>query len=292
MSVTPDRADDPASPIGRPRSRLLVLEAGRSTRRYWRDLWDYRELFFVLAWRDLAVRYKQTAFGVAWAILRPLLTMLIFTIVFGKLAKLPSAGQVPYPLLVYAGMLPWFLFSGIVSDASNSLVSNAHLVGKVYFPRLVLPLSSVVVALADCAISLLPLGALLGWYRITPDWRVAFLPAFLVLGLLAAIGPSLIIASLNVRYRDFRFVIPFALQVGLYVSPVGFLSDIVPEAWRWAYSLNPLVGVIDGARWSLFGGQAELDVRSLAFGVAVVLFNLAIGVVYFRRTEKTLADHV
>lgn len=281
-----------ASSIDRPRSRLLVLEAGRSTRRYWLDLWDYRELFFVLAWRDLAVRYKQTAFGVAWAIVRPLLTMLIFTIVFGKLAKLPSAGQVPYPLLVYAGMLPWFLFSGIMSDASNSLVSNAQLVGKVYFPRLVLPLASVVVALADCAISLLPLGVLFGWYGIAPDWRIALLPAFLVLGLLAAIGPSLIIASLNVRYRDFRFIIPFALQFGLYVSPVGFLSDIVPGAWRLAYNLNPLVGVIDGVRWSLFGGQAELDVGSLASGVAVVLVNLWIGVLYFRRTEKTLADHV
>ncbi len=273
-----------------PMERVLVLEAGRAERHYWRDLWAYRELFAILAWRDLAVRYKQTVIGVAWAIIRPLLTMVIFTIVFGRLAGLPTVGSTPYPVLVFAGMLPWFLFSSILSDASNSIVGNAGLIEKVYFPRIIIPAAAGVVALADFGINLVLMSALMAWYGFAPDWHVVLLPAFVVLAVLAALGPALIVTALNVKYRDFRYIIPFLVQFGLYVSPVGFASAVVPAEWRFWYSLNPLVGVIDGFRWCLLGGESPLYVPGFLLSLVVVAVFLGLGVRQFRRTEKTFAD--
>ena len=237
---------------------FIVIEAGRSERHYWLDLWRYRELFRVLAWRDLSVRYKQTVIGVLWALIRPLLTMLVFTIIFGRIAKLPTEGNAPYALMVFAGILPWTFFATGLSEASNSLINNTSLISKVYFPRLIIPIATIVVAFVDFLISFCILLALMGWYRFLPDWRMIVLPAFVLLAFFASVGPSLLITSLNVKYRDFRYVIPFIVQFGLYVSPVGFSSNVVPEQWRLLYSLNPMVGVIDGFRWCILRGQSEL----------------------------------
>ena len=256
--------------VARANERVLILEAGRAERHYWADLWPYRELFAILAWRDVAVRYKQTVIGVAWAVVRPLLTMVIFTVIFGTLAKLPSDGGTPYPLLVFAGMLPWFLFSSVLSEASNSLIGNANLIGKVYFPRLIVPAAAAVVALVDFAISLVILLGLMVWYGFWPSWQIVFLPVFVALGVLASLGPALWITALNVKYRDFRYIIPFIVQFGLYVSPVGFSSAVIPEEWRLLYSLNPMVGVIDGFRWCLLGGESQLYVPGFLGSLAVV----------------------
>ena len=265
----------------------VILEPGRVDRNYWRDLWRYRELFQVLAWRDVAIRYKQTAIGVAWAVIRPVLTVLVFTIVFGRIARLPS-DSVPYPLLVFAGMLPWTFFATALSDASNSLVSNANLIGKVYFPRLIVPAATVVAAFVDFLISLAMMAALMAWCRFAPDWRIVFLPLFALLAVLASLGPGLWITAVNVRYRDFRYVIPFLVQFGLYVSPVGFSSSVVPAQWRLIYALNPMVGVIDGFRWCLLG--TPIDWRAVGVSLAVVAAMLWVGVGQFRRLEKTFAD--
>lgn len=271
-------------------ARVLVLEAGRAERHYWRDLWAYRELFAILAWRDLAVRYKQTVIGVAWAVIRPLLTMVIFTILFGRLANLPSEGSAPYPVMVFAAMLPWFLFSNILGDASNSIVGNAGLIGKVYFPRIIIPAAAGVVSLVDFATNLVLMLALMAWYGFAPHWGIVVLPAFVVLAVLSALGPALIITALNVKYRDFRYIVPFVMQFGLYVSPVGFSSAVVPAKWRIWYSLNPLVGVIDGFRWCLLGGESELYLPGFLLSLAVIAVFLWLGVRLFRRTEKTFAD--
>lgn len=284
----PDAAPKSAPP-GASR-RVLVLEAGRAERNYWRDIWAYRELFAMLAWRDVAVRYKQTVIGVAWALLRPFLTMVVFTVVFGHLAKLPSDGAAPYPILVFAGMLPWFLFSSVLSEASGSVVGNSHLVGKVYFPRIIIPTSSAVVALVDFAINLVLLVALMAWFGFAPNWRFVLLPAFILLAVLASLGPALFITALNVKYRDFRYIIPFIVQFGLYVSPVGFSSAVVPEHWRFWYSLNPVVGVIDGFRWCLLGGESQIYVPGFLMSLLVTAAFLWLGISYFRRTEKTFAD--
>jgi lipopolysaccharide transport system permease protein len=270
-------------------SQQIVIEAGRSERHYWRDLWSYRELFLFLAWRDILVRYKQAVIGVAWSVLRPLLTMVIFTIVFGKLAKLPSDG-VPYPILVVAAMLPWHFFASAVSEGSNSLIQNASIISKVYFPRVIVPLSAVVVSLVDFLISFVLLLALMAWYQFTPDWRILFLPALLVLAVVASIGPILWLAALNVQYRDFRYVVPFLIQLGLFISPVGFSSSIIPEQWRLIYSLNPMVGVIDAFRWSVLGGQTPLYVPGLLLSIATAVLLLLTGIAYFRRTERSFAD--
>jgi lipopolysaccharide transport system permease protein len=272
--------------------RVLVIEPGRAARHYWRDLWHYRELFAILAWRDVAVRYKQTVIGVAWAVVRPLITMVVFTVVFGKLAGLPSDGTTPYPLLVLAGMLPWLLFASVLSEASMSLVGNANLIGKVYFPRLIVPGAAAVVALVDFAVNLAVLAALMAWYGVMPGWQIALLPAFIALAVLASLGPALLITALNVKYRDFRYIVPFIVQLGLYVSPVGFSSAVVPEAWRLWYSLNPVVGVIDGFRWCLLGGESRLDLPGLGLSLAVVAASLWLGIAYFRRTERSFADLV
>ena len=273
-----------------PSARVLILEAGRTERNYWSDLWHYRELFAILAWRDVAVRYKQTVIGIAWAVLRPFLTMVVFTVVFGRLAKLPSDGSAPYPVLVFAGMLPWFLFSSILSEASGSIAGNSNLVGKVYFPRIIIPSSSAVVALVDFAINLALLFAIMAWFGFLPGWQIVFLPLFVLLAIVASLGPALFITALNVKYRDFRYIIPFIVQFGLYVSPVGFSSAVVPEAWRFWYSLNPVVGVIDGFRWCLLGGESQLYLPGFLMSLGVVAFFLWLGVSYFRRTERTFAD--
>jgi len=269
---------------------VIVLEPNSAERHYWRDIWAYRELFIILAWRDVAVRYKQTIVGAAWAIIRPFLTMVVFTVIFGKVADLPSDGDVPYALMVYAGMLPWYLFSGILSEASNSIVANTNLVGKVYFPRLIIPGSSAVVALVDFVISFAILIGLMLWYGFVPNWQIVFLPMFIVLGIAASLGPALWITALNVKYRDFRYIIPFIVQFGLYVSPVGFSSAVIPEVWRFWYSLNPVVGVIDGFRWCLLGGESQLYMPGFLLSLGVVGFFLWYGVRYFRRTEKTFSD--
>lgn len=280
--------------ISEPRAtaRVLVIEPGRAERHYWRDLWAYRELFGVLAWRDVSVRYKQTAIGVLWALLRPFLTMVVFTIVFGRLARLPSDGDAPYAIMVFAGMLPWFLFSTILGEASNSLVGNANLVSKVYFPRIIIPTSSAVVALVDFAVNVAILAGLMAWLGLVPTWRILLLPMFVVIAVLASLGPALLVTALNVKYRDFRYVIPFILQFGLYVSPVGFSSAIVSEDWRFWSSLNPMVGVIDGFRWCILGGTSALNLRGLAISLLVVVLLMCLGISYFRRTERTFADLV
>src|SRR6266480_7204170 len=222
-----------------------IIEAGRAERHYWRDLWRYRELFRVLAWRDVAVRYKQTVIGATWALIRPFLTMVVFTVIFGKLANLPSEGSAPYAIMVFAGMLPWSFFATALSDASNSLIGNAHLISKVYFPRLIVPIAAVIVAFVDFLISFAILVALMVWYRFMPGWQILLLPAFAAIAFMASLGIGVWITALNVKYRDFRYVIPFIVQFGLYISPVGFSSSIIPDQWRLAYSINPMVGVID-----------------------------------------------
>jgi homopolymeric O-antigen transport system permease protein len=267
----------------------IVLEAGRTEAQYWRDLWRYRELFYFLAWRDILVRYKQTVIGIAWALIRPLLTMVVFTVVFGKIAKLPSEG-VHYPLLVFAAMLPWQFFATALGEASNSLIGNSNLISKIYFPRLIVPAGSVITSFVDFLISGVFLVALMAWYRFVPDWRLVALPLFIVLAFAAALGSGLFLAALNVEYRDFRHIVPFIVQFGMYISPVGFSSSVVPEKWRLLYSLNPMVGVIDGFRWALLGGKTQLDVTALAMSLAVISALLILGIWYFRRTERTFAD--
>jgi lipopolysaccharide transport system permease protein len=269
---------------------VIVIEAGRQERHYWRDLWRYRELFRVLAWRDLAVRYKQTVIGVLWAVIRPLLTMVVFTVIFGRIAKLPTDGSAPYALMVFAGILPWSFFSSGLSEASNSLVNNEKLISKVYFPRLIVPIATLVVSFVDFLISFCILFLLMGWYRFMPDWRIFVLPAFALLAFVASIGPALWITSLNVKYRDFRYVIPFLVQFGLYVSPVGFSSSVIPEQWRLLYSLNPIVGVIDGFRWCILRGESELYLPGMATSFLVSAFFLWFGIRQFRKSERSFAD--
>ena len=270
----------------------IIIEPGRTERHYWRDLWRYQELFMVLAWRDLSVRYKQTMIGILWALIRPVLAVVIFTIVFGHIAKLPSEGMAPYALMVFAGMLPWTLFATALSEASHSLIANANLISKVYFPRMIIPAATLVVALVDFLISFCLLLALMVWYQFVPGWQIALLPVFVFLACFASLGPGLWITALNVKYRDFRLIIPFIVQFGLYVSPVGFSSAIVPEQWRLLYSLNPMVGVIDGFRWCILGGQSQIYLPGLALSFCVAAFFLWLGINRFRKMEKTFADMI
>lgn len=267
----------------------ITIEAGCSERQYWRDLWRYRELFYFLAWRDILVRYKQTAVGVAWAAIRPFLTMVVLAVVFGTLAKMPSGG-VPYPILVFCGMLPWQFFATALSESSTSLVSNSSLVSKVYFPRMVIPASSVITSFVDFLVSAGFLMLLMIWYRYTPSPGVFFLPLFVALAFAASFGAGLWIAALMVQYRDFRFIVPFIVQFGLYLSPVGFYSSVVPERWRLLYSLNPMVGVIDGFRWAFLGGEHTIYWPGFCLSLAIVALLITTGIRYFRRTETTFAD--
>lgn len=267
----------------------FTIESGKSERHYWMDLWRYRELFYILAWRDIAVRYKQTIMGILWAVVRPLLTMIIFVIVFGHIAKLPSEG-IPYPIFVFAAMLPWTFFTTAFSDASNSLVGNSNLISKVYFPRLIIPAASIIVAGVDFLISFVILIGLMVWYQFTPDWHILTLPLFLLLGFFVALGSGVYLAALNVKYRDFRFITPFIVQLGLYISPVGFSTTIVPEKYQLLYYLNPMVAVIDGFRWAISGGKTAFNTTELTISILVVLILCSIAIVHFRKTEKTFAD--
>ncbi|MBW4630313.1 MAG: ABC transporter permease [Brasilonema octagenarum HA4186-MV1] len=275
-------------------TKELTIEAGRAEKQYWKDLWTYRELFYFLAWRDILVRYKQTAIGLAWALIRPFLTMVVFTVVFGNIAKLPSEGDAPYPILVYSALLPWQFFSGALTECSNSLINNANLVSKVYFPRLIVPTSAVIVSFVDFLVSGMILLALMAWYNFVPDWRILTLPIFILIAFAASIGAGLWLAALNVKYRDFRFIVPFIVQFGLYVSPVGFSSKVIAQRFSeqllLLYSLNPMVGVIDGFRWAILGGESQIYLPGFALSVAFVVVLLWSGIWYFRKTERKFAD--
>lgn len=269
--------------------RELVIEANNVERHYWQDLWRYRELFYFLAWRDILVRYKQTVVGVAWAVIRPLLTMIVLTFVFGRLAKMESGGT-PYPILVMCGLLPWQFFSNAMSESGQSLVRNAGMISKVYFPRLIVPASSVITSLVDFGITALILVGILIYYQHVPGWEVIFLPFFVALAFAAALGIGVWVSALMVRFRDFQFIVPFIVQFGLYISPVGFQSGVVPEQWRWAYSLNPMVGVIDGFRWAILGSDHVIYLPGLLISVVIVILMIYSGIWFFRKTEKKFAD--
>ncbi|MEW6378198.1 MAG: ABC transporter permease [bacterium] len=255
----------------------------------WAELWEYRELFGFLAWRDILVRYKQTAVGIAWAFIRPLLTMVVFSVIFGRIARLPSDG-VPYPVLTFTALLPWQFLANTLTESSSSLIANASLVSKVYFPRLIIPLSAVLSGLADFLISLAVLIGMMVWYRIVPGLAVLWLGFFFLLALGTSIGCGLWLCALNVEYRDVRYVVPFLVQAGLYISPVGFSSSVVPEKWRLLYSMNPMVGAIDGFRWCLLGQKVSLYLPGLVLSSLVTLLLMVSGAAYFRRMEKTFAD--
>jgi len=272
----------------------VIIEPGGADRLYWQDLWRYRELFYILAWRDLSVRYKQTSIGIAWAVLQPLLTMLVMTVVFGLVARLPSEGNAPYALLVFAGMLPWQFFAAALSAASQSMLGSANLISKVYFPRMIIPAGAVITSFADLLIGFMLLLGMMAWYQYWPSWRIVALPLFMAMAFLAALGPGLLLTALNVKYRDFRYVIPFLVQFGLYVSPVGYSSALIRERFGdtafAVYSLNPMVGIIDGFRWAILGEAATIHWLSLVVSSAALLFFLVVGVWYFRKTERTFAD--
>lgn len=268
----------------------VTIEAGQIERHYWRDLWRYRELLYFLAWRDVKVRYKQTLIGVVWVVLRPLLTMVVLTLVFHRIAGLDAGVGIPYPLMVIAGLLPWQFFAAAFTDSGNSLVGNAQMISKIYFPRLLVPVGSVLAGVVDFLVTLVLLLPMLAWYGQWPDWRVLWLPIFLVLGLAITLGAGIALAALNVRYRDVRFMIPFVVQFGLYLSPVGFSAAQVPQAWRWLFDLNPMVGVIEGVRWCLLGGAYPLAGSALFSSTVWGALLLMIGVHYFRKVEKIFAD--
>lgn len=270
----------------------IIIEAGKSEKHYWKDLWQFRELFIILAWRDIKVRYKQTVIGAAWSIIRPLLTMIVFTIVFSKVAGLKSPSNAPYAILVYAAMLPWQFFSNALSESSGSLIGNANLITKVYFPRIIIPLSSVVVSFIDFIISFAVLLLLFGWYGYMPGWQILYLPLFIILTFMFSFGFGLLITTLNVKYRDFRYIIPFIIQFGLYISPVGFDSRIVPEKWKLLYNINPMVGIIDGFRWSLLNGSTTFNFASIYYSIVVTTLFMFLGVFLFRKFEKQMADKI
>lgn len=277
----------------------LIIRAGATERHYWADLWRYRELFFFLSWRDILVRYKQTVIGVLWALIRPILTIAIFTLIFGKVAKLPSGG-IPYSVFVCAGVLPWQFFATAMAEASNSLVLNANMLSKIYFPRLIVPASAVIVAFVDLLISMVILACMMAWHHMVPTWRLLTLPLFTILALCAALGVGFWLSALNVKYRDFRYVIPFVVQFGFFVSPVGYSRDALHQKLgdtplgRTVYDLypfNPMDGVINGFRWAIGGnGGPPLDWNSVAISIGVVIVVMVLGLHYFRRTEKTFAD--
>ncbi|MGB3204895.1 MAG: ABC transporter permease [Crinalium sp.] len=270
----------------------LIIEAGRAERQYWKDLWRYRELFYFLAWRDILVRYKQTVIGLAWALIRPFLTMVVFTVVFNQVAKLPPEGDAPYQILVFSAMLPWQFFATALSECSSSLITNANLISKVYFPRLIVPASAVIVSFVDFLVSGMILLGLMAWYNFVPSWRILTLPVFILIAFAASMGAGLWLAALNVKYRDFRYVIPFILQLGIYISPVGYSSSRVPEQWRLLYSINPMVGVIDGFRWAILGGESRLYLPGFTLSLLLVALSCVMGIWYFRKTERTFADDI
>lgn len=275
------------APVAAP-APTLIIEAGRAERHYWRDLWRYRELLGFLAWRDVKVRYKQAVLGASWALFQPIVTTVVFTIVFGRLAQMPDGG-VPYPLLVLSGLLPWQLFSAALSGSSGSLVSNANLISKVYFPRLIIPLSALGVALIDFGVVLALFVGVSLWFGFTPTLHWLALPAFILLALAAAFGVGLWLTALTVKYRDFRFIVPFLLQIGLFVSPVGYRTDFFPN-WQALLAFNPLTGIIGGFRWCLLGGNQALALQPILTAVVVIAILVTSGLWFFRKTERGFAD--
>lgn len=270
----------------------LIIRSGQIEIQYWRDLWRYRELFYFLAWRDILVRYKQSLIGIAWALIRPFLSMVVFSVIFGRLAQLPSDGNVPYPILVFAAILPWQFFSSALTGCSTSLVSNANLISKVYFPRLIIPTSAVIVSFVDFLVSGIILLGLMAFYDFVPSIQILTLPIFIVIAFATAIGTGLWLSALNVKYRDFKHLVPFIVQFGLYISPVGFSSNVIPEQWRLIYSLNPMVGVIDGFRWAILGNNTKVYLPGFIISILLVSTILLSGVLYFRKMERTFADTI
>jgi len=272
----------------------VFIEPGRAERNYWKDLWRYRELFYILSWRDLKVRYKQTIIGVAWSVLRPLLTMIIFTFVFGQIAKFTAPPGVEYAVLVFAGLLPWQFFAAGLTEASNSLIGNERLISKVYFPRMIIPAASVITSLVDFFISLGLMFLLLIWYGTVPSINLVFLPLFIIMAFFASFGIGLWLTALNLKYRDFKYVVPFLVQIGLYLSPVGFTSEkaaaMIPEKFRVLYYINPMAGVIDGFRWCFFGDKTPIYWTGMFISLAVIIIFLLIGVRTFRKMERSFAD--
>ncbi len=275
---------------GSPAESDLIIEAGRANLHYWTDLWRYRDLLGFLTLRDIRVRYKQTVLGVGWALIQPIVTTGIFTFVFGKLAGM-SPGGVPYPLLVLAGLLPWQLFSAALSGSSASLISNAHLISKVYFPRLIIPLSSLGVAAIDFLVVLVLYIGTSIWFGRVPSWHWALLPLFIAVALVLAFGAGLWFTALTVKYRDFRYIVPFMLQVGVFVSPIGYSAGTVPS-WQKLLDLNPMTGVIDAFRWCLLSDGQPFDVRGIACSLLISAILTASGLWYFRRMERTFADMI
>lgn len=270
-------------------NKQLVLEAGYADDNYWSDVLRYRDIFIMLARRDLSVRYKQTAIGIIWALLRPALTMLVFTLVFGSIAEMPSGGA-PYALLVLSGTLPWLFFSSSVSESSNSLVANSNLLSKAYFPRILLPASSILVAAVDLIIALGLLTCLMWYFSVPPTWRLLTIPLFSLVTFAAALGLGLWLSVLNARYRDFQFIVPFMLQIGLYISPVGYVSSAIPERWQTLFAINPMVGVIDGFRWAILGENFSVPWATIASSAAISIALLITGLSFFRHFERRLVD--
>ncbi len=270
----------------------LIIEAGKAEKHYWIDLWRYRELFYILSWRDIKVRYKQTVIGIAWSVIRPLLTMLVFTIVFGRLAKLPTEGSTPYPILVFAALLPWQFFSNALSESSNSLIGNANLISKIYFPRLIIPASSIITCFIDFLVSIVIMIGLMINYQFVPSWQIIYIPFFILITFLASFGIGLWLTTMTVKFRDFRYIVPFIVQLGLYISPVGFSSTIIPEKWRLLYSLNPMVGVIDGFRWCILGGESKIFMPGFLLSLVVIVLVVFYAIWHFRKMEKAFADFI
>ncbi len=269
----------------------IIIEPGRTEKNYWKDIWRYRELFYILSWRDIKVRYKQTTLGILWAIIRPLLTMLIFTFVFGTIAGLKNNSAIPYSIIVFAGLLPWQFFSNALTESSSSLIGNERLITKIYFPRMIIPASSVITSFIDFFISLVILAVLFFFYGYVPPVEILAMPLFWMMAFIASIGPGLYLTALNVKYRDFRHIIPFIVQFGLFISPVGFISSKIPEKWQWLYSLNPMVGVINGFRWCIVKDSPNPLLHYtfyISLGVAAGFIWLAI--YQFRKMEKNFAD--
>lgn len=289
-TIVPVPASDPGDPSASSANRVRVIRPSRGFSLRLGELVEYRELLFFLVWRDVKVRYKQTALGAAWAVLQPLTSMIIFTVIFGRLAKLPSDG-VPYALFAYAGLLPWTYFAAGVAQSSVSLVGNANLVTKVYVPRILLPLSAIVVPLVDLAVAFVLLGVLMAGYGVAPGMEVLALPLFLLFAIVTVAALGLAFAAMNVRYRDVPYALPFLIQTLLYVSPVVYPVSFVPERWQWLYSLNPMAGVIDGFRWSLLG-TAPPRMSTVGVSAVVAVCGAVASFVYFRRVERHFADRI
>lgn len=273
------------------KKKFLTIKAGKTDRRYWVDIFDYKELFYFLTWRNFMIRYKQTVIGVAWSVIRPVITMIVFTLIFGRVANLPS-DNAPYAILVFSALLPWQFFANALQGSSTSVIGNPSMVSKIYFPKIIIPTSFIIVCLVDFFISLVILGILMIWYKFVPAWQIFYMPLFLILDILLVLGVGFLTSALNVKYRDFKYIVPFMIQAGLFASPVGFSSNIVPDKFRMIYSLNPMVGIIDGFRWSIIGGEVNFYIPGFIISIVLVFVLLFTGMWYFRRSENTFADKI